>query len=364
MRIPNPFLAIGKRRKKLRHIQPRTSTLPRLLRRIWIALILLLSFVLLGTVGFWLIDDRHLAIHSPGDALYMTLITITTVGYGEVIPLHSIGDRIFAGLIALGGFGTITFLFTSLSVFFLEADLDHALRRRRMEKTIAKLKGHYIVCGFGRVGRNVAQELEITGRRFVVIDRDDDQLISQLERHPQLLYLAGDASDDDLLLAADISDAAGVFAVTGDDSLNLMISLTAKQLNPDLRVVARCHEVRNIEKIRKAGADAIVSPDFTGGMRIVSAMIRPHVVSFLDEMLRTEHRLRVEEIQVPMHAATNNWGVLKHRGEHYVLLAVRDEKDWSFNPSDDYILQSGQTIIAMASPEGRLELQKALGSQV
>jgi voltage-gated potassium channel len=191
MRIPNPFLTIGKRRKKLRHIQPRTSTLPRLLRRIWLAFLLLIFFVLLGTIGFWLIDDRHLAIHNPGDALYMTLITITTVGYGEVIPLHSIGDRIFAGLIALGGFGTITFLFTSLSVFFLEADLDHALRRRRMEKTIAKLKGHYIVCGFGRVGRNVAQELEITGRQSVVIDRDEDQLISQLDRHPQLLYLTG-----------------------------------------------------------------------------------------------------------------------------------------------------------------------------
>jgi len=360
MRPFNPFLAIRKRRESLRHLHPRTSTLPRLLRRIWIALILLITFILLGTVGFWLIDDRNLDIQNPGDALYMTLITITTVGYGEVIPLHSLGDRIFAGLIALGGFGTLTFLFTSLSVFFLEADLDHALRRRRMEKTIAKLKSHYIVCGFGRVGRNVAHELETTGRRLVVIDRDEAQLASQLERHPQLLYLAGDASDDDLLLAADIRDAAGVFAVTGDDSLNLMISLTAKQLNPALRVVARCHEVRNIEKLRKAGADAIVSPDFTGGMRIASAMVRPHVVSFLDEMLRTEHRLRVEEVPVPPNCSIGNWGSLKHRGEHYVLLAVRDEQDWSFNPQDDYGLQSGQTIIAMASPEGRRELEKAL----
>lgn len=363
MRPRNPFLAIRKRRNALQQLPPRTSTLPRLLRRIWIALFVLAAFILIGTTGFWLIDDRNLAIHNAGDALYMTLITITTVGYGEIIPLHSIGDRIFAGLIALGGFGTLTFLFTSLSVFFLEADLDHALRRRRMEKNIAKLKDHYIVCGFGRVGRNVAQELELTGRRLVVIDRDETQLTSQLERHPELLYLAGDASDDDLLVAADIHDAAGVFAVTGDDSLNLMISLTAKQLNPDVRVVARCHEVRNIEKIRKVGADAIVSPDFTGGMRIASAMIRPHVISFLDEMLRTEHRLRVEEIPVPVNASVSNWGSLKHRGEHYILLAIRDAKDWSFNPRNDYGLHSGQTIIAMASPEGRRELEKALGAQ-
>ena len=214
----------------------------------------------------------------------MTLITVTTVGYSEVVPLGTTAARLFGGFIALVGFGNLTFLLTSLTVFFLESDLDLSLRRRRMEKAIKKLSGHYIVCGFGRVGRNVGAELIATHRSFVAIDHIETQVDSHAEGFPDLLFLHGDASDDDLRGAADIADAAGVYAVTGDDSLNVMITITAKQLNPRVRVVARCHEVRNIEKLRKAGADSVVSPDFTGGMRIASMMLRPHVVSFLDEI--------------------------------------------------------------------------------
>lgn len=257
----------------MRHrIPARSTTLPRILRRFYIALVVLAAVIFFGTLGFRLAAEP---LPSWGDALYMTLITISTVGYGEAIPLDTFAERMFAGCLAIAGFGVITFLFTSLTVFFLESDLDYTLRRRRMEKEIRKLKGHYIVCGFGRVGRNVADELVATQRQFVVIDTDEARLAAQLEHLPNLLHLAGDASDDDILLAADIEDAKGVFAVTGDDSRNLMIALTAKQMNSKVRVVARCHEVRNIPKLRKAGADAIVSPDFTGGMRIASAMVRP-----------------------------------------------------------------------------------------
>jgi voltage-gated potassium channel len=267
---------------------------------------------------------------------------------------------LFGGFISLVGFGTITFLFTSLTIFFLESDLDLSLRRRRMEKAIKKLSGHYIVCGFGRVGRNVASELRATQRAYVAIDHLDTQLDSQGERFPDLLFLQGDASDDDLLAAADIADAAGVFAVTGDDSLNLMITITAKQLNPQVRVVARCHEVRNIEKLRKAGADSVVSPDFTGGMRIASMMLRPHVVSFLDDMLRSEHRLRVEELALPNIFRSRPLGSLELSHPDYVLIAIRTGADWKFNPPADFELQAGQVLIAMASPQGRAALEEKL----
>lgn len=335
------------------------TQLPRLLTRIYIASAVLVTLIVLGTVGFYFLDREH---SNFSDALFMTLITITTVGYGEVVRIDTLGERVFAGSLAIIGFGVLTFLFTSLTVFFLESDLDITLRRRRMEKAIRKLHGHYIICGFGRVGRNVARELVATHRRFVAIDTDEEQMESQRERFPGLLYLQGDGSDDDLLLAADINDAAGVFAVTGDDSRNLMIVLTAKQLNPQLRVVARCQEMRNVAKMKKAGADAVISPDFTGGMRIAASMVRPHVVSFLDEMLRNEHHLRLEEVHVPACTAPRPLHSIALRTANYVFLAVREEHDFIFNPSKDYLLKPGQTLIAMCSPQGRHELETSLSS--
>jgi len=141
-----------------------------------------------------------------------------------------------------------------------------------------------------------------------------------------------------------------------------MITITAKQLNPRVRVVARCHEVRNIEKLRKAGADSVVSPDFTGGMRIASMMLRPHVVSFLDEMLRSEHRVRVEEFVLPQTFTTRSLGALELAHPHYVLIAIRTGKDWMFNPPADFTVQARQVLIVMASPQGRAAIEEKLRS--
>ncbi len=322
--------------------------------------VLLFVLSIVGSIGFKLIGGPQT---SWIDAIYMTFITIATIGYGEIVDLsHKPWGRVFAMFVGGAGLGTLWFLFSALTVFFLETDLNSAWARKRMERLIRKLHGHYIICGYGRVGRNVAQELEATNRHFVTIDEDLEMLLQQKERNAGLLYLHGDASDDDMLIAADIEDAKGVFAVTGDDSRNLMIVLTARQLNPKARIVARCHEVRNIDKMRKAGADTVVSPDFTGGMRIAAAMIRPQVITFLDEMLRSEHRLRLEEVTIPANFERRPLSALALTSTSFILLAVRVAGDWVFNPGHEFPLEAGQALIVMASPAGRHELESILAS--
>ena len=319
--------------------------------------------LLFGTMGYKEIGGDEVGWL---DAAFMTFLMVATIGYGSGIELFQHPEReLFTMAIAFSGIGIVTYLFSSVTALMLASDFDKTMRRRRMEKRMRSLEGHYILCGFGRVGRNVASELDITHRHHIVIDERLDLLESLAETHSGFLYIHGDASDDDVLIKANIAKAKGVFAVTGDDSRNLMISLTARQLNPAIRVVARCNDLRNVEKMKKAGADATVSPNFTGGMRIASAMLRPQVVSFLDEMLRSEHNLRVEEVTAPvtfqpcMLSALN----LKH-SESYILLAVRTSTDWVFNPPASFVVQPGFTLIAMASPQGREEIRKSLSVAV
>ena len=320
--------------------------------------LLLLAVHGVGTLGY------H-AIGSPGatwiDSFYMTFITVATIGYGEVVDLsaHPMG-RLFTVAIAVVGIVTMSYLFSTLLALLIESDLNAALRKRRMENQIAALTNHYIVCGIGRVGSNVASELRKTKRTFVVIEADRDALDHWLEQDPATLYLHGDAADDDALQFAGVKAAAGVFAVTGDDSHNLMVSLSVKLLNPKARVVARMHDIRNAAKARRAGADEVVSPDFTGGMRIASAMVRPHVVNFMDQMLHSDENLRVEEIIVPPHVPATALEDLVPKSRDYMLMATHEHGKWVFNPPGSQLVKAGTALVLMASPDGRTSLEKSL----
>jgi len=320
----------------------------------WSALAMLL-ILLVGTFGYREIGGPQ---YSWVDCFYMTFITVATIGFGEIVDLsHSPGGRLFTVFIAIAGIGTMTYMLSTLTAFILEGDINQVWRRNKMQTKIQKLKDHYIVCGVGRVGSNVAHELVMTGRHCVVVDTDLLNIESYLSRHPEQLFLQGDATDNDVLLAAGVMHARGVFAVATDDSLNLVISLSAKQINPKLRVVARCHDVKNIEKTRRAGADEIVSPDYTGGLRIVSAMVRPHVVSFLDEMIKSDDNLRMEEIIIPPGFSGKSLSMLYFATNDYIVLAVRQNGNWVFNPPSQHVVHEGDALMVMTTPHGRMRLE-------
>ena len=313
----------------------------------------------LGTLGYLAISGWQAP---PMDALYMTFNVVTTLGFAETVEAaRGTGGRLFTMAVAFFGIAGTWYLFSTFTAFILETNLNQAYRRRRMERTISALKGHYIVCGIGRVGGYVADELMKTRREFVVIDTDAAALAAHEERTGHRLQLQGDATEDEALARAGIAQAAGVFAVTSDDSRNLVVSLSAKQLNPVVRVVARVHDRRNVDKARRVGADEIVSPDFTGGMRIASAMLRPNAVHVMDMMLHTEENLRVEEVAVPGTAMDTTVGSLGRRRE-WLLVALRDAQSrWHFNPAPETKISAGDTIVAIVSPEGRRLLEQALG---
>jgi voltage-gated potassium channel len=333
----------------------------RVLRRFVAPALALITVSIIGTVGYKIIGGPQV---SWLDCLYMTFITVATIGYGEIIDLsHSPGGRVFTMAIGLVGIGVATYMISTLTAFILEGDMNEALRRRRMQKSIQAMRKHYIICGIGRVGTNVAHELEVTGRPYVVIESNKEAIQSYLERHPEALWTHADSGEDSALIEAGIEHAAGVFAVTGDDSKNLVITLSAKLLNPEARVIARCHEINFTDKIRKVGADDIVSPDFTGGMRIVSSMVRPKVVSFLDEMLFADNALRVEEVHIPEGFPAGTIGGLKLNRRDFVLMAVRVQDRWQFNPAEDFKISAGNALVVMTTPEGRKSLERSLGAK-
>jgi len=317
---------------------------------------LLLVITAMGTLGYHYIG-RPSATWI--DSFYMTFITIATIGFGETVDLsaHPMG-RLFTVFIAIIGIGTLSYLFSTLVALLIDSDLNAELRKKRMEKQIAQMKGHYIVCGIGRVGSNVAHELAKTRRSLVVIERDRTVLDAWLEHHPHALYLHDDAADDDALHRAGLSNATGVFAVTGDDSHNLMVALSVKLLSPKVRVVVRLHDIRNTNKARRAGADEIVSPDFTGGMRIASAMVRPHVVNFMDQMLHSDEGQRVEQVVVPDGFDSKPLAELVPKSKDYLLMALHEHGNWVFNPSDDHMVNAGTALVLMTSPEGRMRVEK------
>ena len=263
--------------------------------RIVLACVLLTGVALAGAVGFMLVEGWSFA-----ESLYMAVITVSTVGYGEVQPLSSAG-RVLAVAVIVVAVGALGFSATSIGVYLADGHLLRDLRRKRMERALRTLDGHFIICGGGRFGREVAAEFLRSQASYAVVDLDPAGCV--LADQPGLPIVKGDAGDDQALREAGVERAKGLVAALPADDANLYVVLTARQINPGLTIITKAVEQRSIDKLRLAGADRVVSPYLIAGRAMASALLRPSVVSFLDEALYHESTpLQMEQLQIPNHS--------------------------------------------------------------
>ena len=330
------------------------------LRKVAIALAGLILVYGVGTAGYMMMEGWTFT-----DASYMTIITVATVGYGEV---HSLGPegRWFTIALLLGGMGTLVYGATNLTAFVVEGDLRNLLRRSQMDKRIEKLSGHIILCGAGRVGRNIAEEICRMGQDIVVIDTDPEHL-AYLEHLPCApMFVVGNATDDHVLEQAGIAKASGFIAALATDSDNLYVVLSARHMNPGLRIVARVNEEEVTAKMLRAGANKAICPSHIGGLRMASELIRPDVVDFLDKMLREkEGKLRVSEAVVAeggsLAGRTLSEAHIPKKTGCVVVALRRPSGDFAFNPQAHERLVAGDVLIVIGEVEQVNLLSKLAG---
>lgn len=314
-------------------------------RRLLLIVGLLVAVTVVGTAGYVLIEGW-----SVFDALYMTIITLGSVGFGEVHPLSPAGRAFTIGLI-VSGLGVVAYGLSAITALWVEGDLSHHWEKRRMERRIEDLRDHVVVGGGGETGRHIIRELAATRTPFVCIELEPAHAESLRRVVPDALYIIGDATETDVLRTAHIERARGVILTMPADKDNLFALLTARELNPRLRIVSRVSSDEARARLLRAGADAVVSNKAIGALRLASEMLRPHVVSVLDAMLREPSEVRVQEIQVGPGAAGQSLAALKlHERAGVTVFAMREGATHRhvFNPPPDRPLAAGDVLIACA----------------
>jgi voltage-gated potassium channel len=328
----------------------------RLPRRIWILLIVPATLVTIGTLGYRFIEDQY----DLFDALYMTIITLTTIGYEETHKLSTKG-RVFTIFLILGGVFGFVYSATEIIRIVVSGELAVIYGKQKMERALANIHDHIIVCGFGRMGRLVCKEFSRLGKAFVVIDLSADAL-KDFEL-PHGIGLVGDATSDDLLKHAGIERAQFLVTVMASDADNLFTTMSARLLNAKVVIVARVEDLQSEQKLRRAGANRVVSPYQIGGTRVAHAVLKPTVVDFIELTTRTEHiELQLEETKVEANSILSGCNLrdTRLRAEHQIIIVAIKKKTghMQFNPAPETILEVDDILVAMGSREHLSTLER------
>ncbi|WP_025730910.1 potassium channel family protein [Atopobacter phocae] len=314
-----------------------------------VLIILLLSLLFTGTIGYMVLLDLNLV-----DALYMTVITISTVGYGE-LGVMGVEAKLFSIILIFISLGTVGYLFSAIVSSFLEGDMKKAWRRRKMEAKIEQLKNHYIVCGAGETGYYAVKQFQAAQTPYVVIDNSEEKVNKLIEENIPAIY--GDASLEETLERANISQAKGLISSLPTDALNVFTVLTARQMNPKIYIVSRAINKRADEKLKKAGANNTISPNEIGGTRMAALMLRPTVMSFLDIITHAgEVVLDLEDVVIFKNSQLLNKQLKDARipdktGLMIIAIKKYNGDDLIFNPSSEEVLEEGDRMVVL----GRME---------
>ena len=325
----------------------------------------LLFVIVAGTIGYYLLGEGR---WSMADCFYMTAITLTTVGFGEVLPDFEQVEHVRTLTVILLVFGMGTFLYfaSTLTAVIIEGDLRAVLRKTRMRKQISQLEDHFIVCGVGSTGGHIIEELLAVNRPVVAIDTSAERLEALAgiyDKH--FMYVVGDATEDEILESANLTQARGLVAALASDKDNLYLVVSARQANASARIVARGSDIPVLAKLKKAGADTVVSPNYIGGMRMVSEMIRPNVVRFLDVMLRDANAtMRIDEVTVGVESRYAGHKLKDadiRRDLHVTVLAALEpgSEDYIYNPDGEFMLTAGMTMVVLGDQLAVDKLRKA-----
>ena len=320
------------------------------IRKLLIPGLLLSIVIIIGTAGYMFIEDFPFV-----EAFYMTIITISTVGFGTAHKFSHAGMLFASGLIIVS-FGLFAYTVSTFTNLVVEGVFNDYFTDRKLKKQIKKMEGHVIICGYGRNGKQAATELSALGEKFIIIEKDD-KVVSQIKENNDFTFLYGNAVHEDDLEKAGVKTASSLITTLPNDADNLFIVLSARELNPDLKIISRASEDHSDTKLRRAGADNVIMPDKIGGQRMAKLVAQADIVEFIEGVMLQDHDdVNLEEIDCEkLHncvvgKSIGELGVRNKSGAN-VIGIKKGDGNYIYNPASDYFLQKDDKIFVIGSPE-------------